>query len=100
MNVHNVNNLLVASIVTAALIAVPLGLILALRLRAALPQHRSRAGARKAASSAADFFAPPRTSPSFLQDQDADLNSKTSATDRTLHSECTATIFLGSGGHT
>ncbi|CAO3572943.1 unnamed protein product [Mortierella alpina] len=100
MNVHHVNSPLATSIVTAALIAVPLGLILALRLRAALPQHRPSARARKAGLSAEDVIAPPPSALSPLQDQEGSPGAQAAATDTTLHFECTATIFLGSGGHT
>ncbi|KAF9569139.1 UDP-N-acetylglucosamine transferase subunit [Mortierella alpina] len=100
MNEHHVNSLLVTSLITAALIALPLGLILALRLRAALPHHRPRARTRRTGWSAANGIAPPSASPSSLQGQEADLTAQTSATDATLPFECTATIFLGSGGHT
>ncbi|KAF9959383.1 UDP-N-acetylglucosamine transferase subunit [Mortierella alpina] len=96
MDVHNVNSLIVTSIVTTALIVVPLVLILILRLRAALPEHRPGARSRKAKLSTVDLIASPLSS---LQGRDADL-SRTSATDNALHFECTATIFLGSGGHT
>lgn len=70
MNTHDVYNLLLAAIVTSALIALPLAIIIVIRLRDALPQHR-----------------PSRVHPTSLSSVEPGT-------------KCTTTIFLGSGGHT
>lgn len=70
MNTHDVYNLALAAIITLALIALPLAIIIIIRLRAALPQHRPSRAHRTSISSVE-----PGTT-------------------------CTTTIFLGSGGHT
>ncbi|KAG0091608.1 UDP-N-acetylglucosamine transferase subunit [Podila epicladia] len=70
MNTHDGYNLALATIITLALIALPLVILILIRLRASLPQHRSSRAHRTSLSSVE-----PGTT-------------------------CTTTIFLGSGGHT
>ncbi|KAG0354278.1 UDP-N-acetylglucosamine transferase subunit [Podila minutissima] len=70
MNTHDVYNLALTAIITLTLIALPLVIIILIRLRAALPQHRPSRAHRTSLASVE-----PGTT-------------------------CTTTIFLGSGGHT
>ncbi|KAG0029655.1 UDP-N-acetylglucosamine transferase subunit [Podila clonocystis] len=70
MNTHDVFNLVLTAIITLALIVFPLAIIIFIRLRAALPQHR----------------------PSRVH--------QTSQSSVEPGTKCTTTIFLGSGGHT
>ncbi|KAF8965836.1 UDP-N-acetylglucosamine transferase subunit [Entomortierella lignicola] len=104
MDFKDVYNLALAALITAVLIALPLSLITAIRLRAALPQYRSK---RK--TELMPVTLEPESTSSSLKESST-LKSRTSASvssttipSKTLSissQKCTTTIFLGSGGHT
>ncbi|KAG0251951.1 RNA helicase [Mortierella polycephala] len=93
---HLVYNLVLASIITAALIAIPLALFVTVRLFRALPQYRPSKSTRNAIS---DTIA--STSTSSLSNDTFKLRSRTTTSSLSPSSfKCATTIFLGSGGHT
>ncbi|KAF9184224.1 RNA helicase [Haplosporangium sp. Z 11] len=92
---HLVHNLVLASIITAALIAVPLALFAIIRLYRALPQHRPSKNTRNVTS---DTIASISTS---LSNDTLKLRSRATTSSLSPSSlKCATTIFLGSGGHT
>ncbi|KAF9437153.1 RNA helicase [Entomortierella beljakovae] len=82
MDWHEFYNLLLAAIITSALISFPLAIIATIRLRAALPQHR------------------PSNNVASRKKRDSPNANEPSSSSLTSTHQCTATIFLGSGGHT
>ncbi|KAI7822348.1 oligosaccharide biosynthesis protein Alg14 like-domain-containing protein [Gamsiella multidivaricata] len=96
MDKRDIRNLALASVITIVLIALPLVFFAAFRLYAALPQHRLSNKARTALQSKQDA-----TTSGSSRSRPADERiERSSLSDSTLTPKCTATIFLGSGGHT
>ncbi|KAI8606284.1 oligosaccharide biosynthesis protein Alg14 like-domain-containing protein [Dissophora ornata] len=107
MDLHDVYNLALASVITAVLIAIPLALVAAIRLYVALPQHRRSTKTRTVSFSTTSNTKTSTSSSLPLGDEDSKLKSRAQK-NSTLNREasliparrCTTTIFLGSGGHT
>ncbi|KAF9154909.1 UDP-N-acetylglucosamine transferase subunit [Mortierella sp. AD011] len=112
MDLRDVYNVVLAVIITSALIAFPLAVITTIRLRAALPQHRPSNKANHngkkvepsiasttSESTSSSLSEPEKTSTlkSRVLSSAPPTNSKSLST--SCH-KCTTTIFLGSGGHT